>query len=242
VHNFLEAGKTPLAGQVDAAHDGLLAQNVQPLIKLLESLFEPMTARSAKDTNEAVVRHILETFWFTRKRPFLSELCLIMNPSAKVGEGHYGFVDIFIPGSLYSSCVELKNATLEGLWKGENRGELNSDGPLRQLREKLRKETEDQLLARKVKYRRDGRSYETSVQDMKDAAFRQINSYLAVMKKGRVGFGHAGVSDIRIRRHNGKHPLVGYVVICLGGTRVLAWQANVEEAACSFVSVAFVPA
>jgi hypothetical protein len=84
VHAFLDAGKTPLAGQVNATHHGLMTQDVQPLIKLLESLFGPMNARAVKDTYGATVRSILQTFWLTRKRPFLSEPTLSLIPSHKV--------------------------------------------------------------------------------------------------------------------------------------------------------------
>ena len=139
MRNFLEAGKTPLSGRVDAADEGLMTQDVQPLITLLELLFGPMTARVAKEMKEATLRSVLEIFWFTQKLPLLSKLCLVVNPSAKPGEGCYGFVDIFIPDSPLSPCVELKNVTLEGLLREENKGQLLSDASLAQLRSRLQR-------------------------------------------------------------------------------------------------------
>jgi hypothetical protein len=222
VHNFLEASKT--ADQIDVAKDGLAAGDVGPLIVLLESFFKSMTTRAAKDVNEAGLRSILEAFWYTRELPFHSELRLLVNPSVKTGKGRYGFLDIIIPGSPFSSCIELKNATLQGLWMGEGRAPLSSNLPLQILQQKLQSETIDQLLERKVKYYDHGTLHETSIKAMKEAALSQVNGYLDVTKKGKATSKYAGVDDPRMEASS--HNLIGYVVICVGATRVLGCVAS----------------
>jgi hypothetical protein len=229
VYDFLEAGKT--TDRVEAAHAGLMVQDVQPLITLLDSFCSLITPRAAKNTNGAGLRSVLETFWFTLKYPFLSKLGLVMNHSPPFWN-HRAFVDIFIPGSPLSLCIELWDATLEGLWMGASGNYYHSDTSLQLLQEKLRKETTDQLLERKVKYYDNGMWRERSVKSMS-----QINGYLRVMKLGKASAESAGVFDKRVRvevLNNCNQNLTGYVVIVLGASRALAWQANVEQTMYSF--------
>jgi hypothetical protein len=145
--------------QSDAAYDGLMTENVRPLVKLLEVFFGKEPACVVKDCNEAALRMALTAFWSNPAGKCLPELSLRVDPRAPQGEGRSGFLDLFLPGSSSTPCIELKSIPLDALWRGQNEPEaLHSDVPLEELRKELQQETEEQLLERKVSYYTDARN------------------------------------------------------------------------------------
>jgi len=223
--NFLKQ-QPELAKQCNAAYEGLMAENVTPLVTLLQDFFRQAPARAVKDCNEAALRTALTAFWSNPAGKCLPELSLLVDPCAAHGEGRSGFLDLFLPDWSSAPCIELKNIPLETLWRGENKHkELYSDVPLERLREELKEETEEQLLERKVFYGKK----ECSVKDVKTEAFEQITGYLNVMKNGVARADLPGVYDHRVQQTEEECKLVGYVVILLGGTRALGWRVATEQ-------------
>jgi hypothetical protein len=129
--NFLK-NQPELERQSEAAYDGLMAENVTPLVMLLEVFFGQEPARAVKDCNEAALRTALTAFWSNPAGKCLPELSLLIDPCAPQGKGRSGFLDLFLPGSSSAPCIELKSIPLDALWRGQNgHKELFSDGPLR---------------------------------------------------------------------------------------------------------------
>ncbi|CAG8650205.1 17517_t:CDS:2 [Acaulospora colombiana] len=103
-------------------------------------------------------------------------------------------------------CIELKTITLENLWRGENESlPLDSDVPLQQFRQKLRDETEEQLLERRIFYNKAIKS----LREVKQEAFEQITRYLNVMRNGQASSNRPGVNDTRIKQSEGVGQFLG---------------------------------
>lgn len=229
---FRQCLDTPSASLADAALAELGNGDVKPLVDLLESFFRPMPIRAVKFSNKDTLRTTLESFWFRpNEHHCVAEMCLLADPKAKYGDGRYRFVDIFIPGSPHVPCLELKSASLVGLWRGEGGQDDGRADQLQQLQEKLNGEAEAELLRRKVKYRGDGGNgwYEKTINEMKESGFQQIKGYLDIIKRGKTDGQHPGVLDSRICCGQGSSDLHGYLVICIGATRVLAWQVSDQQ-------------
>lgn len=149
-----------------------------------------------------------------------------------------GFVDLVILGETVVPCLELKNFTLEQLWHGEH-GASGANPPpesLNGLCNHLVEETEANLLSRSVRFW-DGitqRSRVTTVESIKRDAIQQITRYLEVMKNGSAQSDSSGVCDQRVKCCQGGAELVGYVVIGLGATRILAYEAKTETTLYSY--------
>jgi hypothetical protein len=114
----------------------------------------------------------------------------------------------------------------------ENRG---TSQQLEKLREQLDNETEEQLLKRTFKfYNGEAERWETrQVQYLKDTAISQTKEYMKTLKAGRARDAN-GVSDNRIRCDVGHGSVSGFVVICVGASRVLTWAVGSEETQHSF--------
>lgn len=219
------------------AYGSLIHGDVAPVVGLVEQFWSLRPIQTLQHSNEEALRTTLEALWYDPDSlTCIPELRLVQDHRVAYGHGLYGFVDLVIPGAESISCLELKNCTLENLWHGEH--DLN---PLRRafgteetwtaFREKLRTETEDQLLERKVRYwnaEAKEHQYKTVAQ-LKLEATRQVNSYLETMKSGLAGPNSNGVLDSRLKCEQGKAKLIGYVVIGLGGTRALGYVSKTEE-------------
>ena len=90
---------------------------------------------------------------------------------------------------------------------------------------------EEELLRLNVKY--DQTDKRTTVGEMKADGFRQVKEYLHVVQNG-MSKGGAGVYDHRVECIEGTAKLLGYVVIAIGGQRVLAWKVVEQECERSF--------
>jgi hypothetical protein len=73
------------------------------------------------------------------------------------------------------------------------------------------------------------------VKDTLREATAQLNKYMTLISKGRVTSTSPGVLDDRIQCHpSGCDVLCGYVVICIGGTRVICRSMVKKESYYSF--------
>jgi hypothetical protein len=235
-----------LADRVEHAYSYLLKDKPEALIALLEDFFKLSATRAVKGLSEAGFRTVIETLWFKPgSRACLAELCLLDNPDVKSGYGRFAFADIFFPDPSHPVLLELKNANLEGLWRGRTGKEQRSDAELELLRGKLKTAKEEDLLDLKVAYRQlRGGTWEwaeKTIRQLKEEAFKQVTRYVDTLKKTPNKQTKEGVSDNRILSADGSCSLTGYVVICVGGTRVLGWKVKAEDVRCTFVGSVAIP-
>jgi len=173
----------------------------------------------------------------------ISELRLLTNSNDQRGTGRHEFVDIFIPGSSQCPLLELKNASLNELWRGQNGKEFASDteSDPEKLRNSLREESVDALLKRGVAYsQRKGTDWEwveTTINDLKQEASDQVGCYINTVQKTQANRADEGACDPRVLCDPGTCEVIGYVAICVGGTRVLAWKVMAGNAKCEFTRV-----
>jgi len=211
-------------------------------VEILEEFFRKRPVRSVFDSNEANLQSVIEICWF-EEGTCLPELCLVVNPAKTRGDGRFGFIDLFIASSPEShastvALIELKQVTLHGLCRAltANANEEPSSATMESLRKKLEKETENKLLQRTFCYwdKSVKKWCKSSILNFKQAAVGQVNNYLRVAKNGAVRGAHGGILDKRIICEKGEDCLVGYVVIGIGGTRVLTWEVGREQTQYSF--------
>ncbi|PVG00405.1 DUF1703-domain-containing protein [Serendipita vermifera] len=232
-HEFLTKNKS-LAQQIGVAKREL-AYNRQAnqLVNILEAFLQPRSVRAVRYLNEDGLRTTIEALWFdptNKSTDCIAELCLVANPNLKRGQGRYNFVDIYFPSSSKPIILELKNASLEGISQGQGDSNDVSDNDLVQLRETLKKETTEELLRRNVKYRKNNAWVTTTIENLKNDAYIQVNRYMGIMKNGLASPATAGVEDWHVKPSTeGAGALNGYAVICVGGTRVLAWHVKKES-------------
>lgn len=227
-HRFSEFldRESQLRDKSNNSYKSLMNRDVGPLVRLLEDFFGEQPARAIKVCGEPALQMTLAAFWSNSVGDCLTELSLLVKPLAPQGKGRSGYLDIFLPTPSSTPCIELKNIPIEALWKGQNGpAPLTSDVPLERLRGELRKETEEQLLERKIDYGNEHKF----VKDIKTEAFEQITRYLSLMKGGMAIHNHPGIHDIRLQQVEGNCELMGYVVILLGGTRALGWHVATEK-------------
>jgi hypothetical protein len=124
----------------------------------------------------------------------------------------------------------LKNTTLEGLWMGasNNSTPTPTHKNLQILQETLKKEKGTTLLSRRYMYPHYSQEGEqiwrsTTLKDMVDAGLNQLEKHIQTIQKGNpASYNHAGIFDTRVKVTKGGHDnLQGYVVLGIGGTRVL---------------------
>jgi hypothetical protein len=95
--------------------------------------------------------------------------------------------------------------------------------------------SEEDLLCLKVKYRQNDKNgntlgwCETSIQDMKEKGIKQVKHYLDLIQKGTSNGWSQGVEDYRVECDPGRTDLLGYVVVCIGMTRILTWNVVGRE-------------
>jgi hypothetical protein len=215
-----------LADSVKQAYSYLLEDKPRPLIELLEEFFKLSATHAVKALNEVGFRTVIETLWSKPgSHACLAELCLLANSSVKSGHGRFAFADIFFTDPSHPVLLELKNASLEGLWRGRTGKEQESDAELEALREELKTAKDEDLLNLDVAYRHlEGGTWEwakKTIRQLKEEAFKQVTRYIDTLKKTPDEGAREGVYDSRIMSVVGRCSLTGYVVICVGGTRVL---------------------
>jgi hypothetical protein len=235
-------GSPSLADRVEQAYSYLLKDKPEALIVLLQEFLKLSATHAVKGLNETGFRTVIETLWFKPgTRACLAELCLLANSASKYGHGRFAFADIFFPDSTHPVLLELKNASLEGLHRARTRREPQSE-ELERLRKGLKTATAENLLNLKVAFRQyEGGTWEwteKTIGQLKEDAFNQVTRYIDILKRTPNEQTEEGVCDSRILRAAGKCLLTGYVVICVGGTRVLGWKVKAEDVHCTFVNPA----
>jgi hypothetical protein len=178
------------------------AIHLRPFVDLLETFFQGRPPRSVKDSSESVLQAIIESLCFDSEH-CIPEVCLVVDPTKAYRSGRLGFVDLlFIPETdSFGSpvpVVELKNATLSGIWRATQASP--SDGELIILRDALKSESEEELLQRQYCYwnKESSRWHQQSIRDLKNKAMQQIQAYLLVLGQGMTNSATAGILDRRL--------------------------------------------
>lgn len=223
-----------------------MSGNTTPMVKLLENFFSLRPIRSAVITSEPVLSAAFEFLWFEEMQ-CVFELQLIEDPTKRQGDGRYRFPDIFVGnsqrqlGAANSVVVmELKNVTLRSLWKAKQRNpkaEPTTNTDFETLLSELKHATEDQLLD--LKYTFLDKAKDTwvteEVKGTLQAGIDQLNRYINIISQGQGGSASPGVSDHRLLcQKEGRDVLQGYVVICVGGTRVICRQTATRPTQLSY--------
>ena len=218
---------------ISAQHSFFLGDPIA-FTNILQSYYQKRPFQTALQTSESTFQVAIETLWFDEPN-CISDLSLLVHPSKEIYHGRHGRLGIFLisPTRPASAAVELKNCTLSGLWMANHQ---TSKGPswdeVKELRKVLEKETEEQLLRRRYSYYdKTARSQQTlSLQVVKDEAVNQAKTHFQAIKGGTANGSKAGILDERVRCIDGQSDLYGYVMLCIGDTRVLTWRVSFEKA------------
>ncbi|KAF8949039.1 hypothetical protein BGZ52_006237, partial [Haplosporangium bisporale] len=207
----------------------LKAGRAAEFCELLETFFSSRAVRSLQTANEAVLQGIVELL-LDEPSNRIPELRLVVDGSKEPGKGRFGFVGIFIPRQATAigseqTCVvmELKNATLEGLWKGAT-SRKSDYKDLESLRETLCSEDESSLLSRKYAHwsQGDGGWTTVTLEFIMEAGVKQLQRYMQTIALGKVrSYDTSGVLDSRVNIGHGLDDLQGYVLMAIGGACVL---------------------
>ena len=213
-------------------HDFMCGETA-PFVRVLEDFFRKRVTRSLAVTSESNLEMAIELLWFEEAQ-CVPQMCLVVDSTKPGREGRGGFVDIFVGNSQRQLTtanpvlvMELKNVTLCSLWKAQQRDpdvDPRSSKDYEPIAMTLRDATEDQLLAMKYTYydKEEREWIKLQVKDAFQAATAQLNKYMNIISMGRVTSTRPGVLNDRITcRDGGCDVLLGYVIICVGGARVL---------------------
>jgi hypothetical protein len=231
ISEYLEAHPS-FSTRMRTSCKNLMHYNTTSVVELLEDFFRQRHTRLLAASNELILQTTLEILWFEEGQ-CLAEVHLVLDSNKKHGDGRNGFVDIFASSSReidasYSILVlELKNVPLRYLWKARQQtptAEPTSQNDFEPLLGELDNATEDQLLNLKYSFfdKNIGKYVTLRVRDTLQAAVTQLGGYVDVISRGQGGTTAPGIADFRVCCQNGgQDVLLGYVIICVGGTRVI---------------------
>jgi hypothetical protein len=190
---------------------------------------------------EATFTAILEALWLDDAR-CVPELGL-------APPGPNNFVDLIILECEKTSMntppvivLELRNVSLPALWNGRY-GDVNIPAndidisDLETFRDQLKTESEETLLNRNYRYW-DVSANQWQTETLlvsKETALSQVWGYMSFIKRGPASERHPGILDARLRCAPGKDRLHGYVMMCIGGTRVFVWDAGIVQTNYSYI-------
>jgi hypothetical protein len=227
------------------SYDDFMNGKTTTFVEFIEEFLRARPTRSAADTEEKVLETIIQLVWYEQMQS-VSQLHLVGDPTKAWGAGRNKFVDFLIGNSrrqLSASnsilVMELKNVKLLYLWKARQRdrnAEPKSQNAYEPLLSELMKVTEDQLLDMEYTYF-DKTNHQLVTKQVKgtlQAATVQLSEYIRVVSNGKGGSARHGVDDDRILCTEGEDVLQGYVVMCVGGKRVVCRQTATRETQYSY--------
>jgi len=210
---------------------------------LLERLLQSRATRSAQTANEAVLQGIVEVL-LNSPSSTVPELCLVIDGTKRSGQGRFGYVDVFVPkcsGAKDSdqTCIamELKNVHLYGLFRATSTtNPTHSD--YEALREAIITENDATLLAREYKFRSESEATlkTTTLESIMESGKTQLRRYMETIALGKPKtLSASGVIDNRIVIDHGLDDIKGYVIMAIGGARVLVHSMEVIDTTNSYV-------
>lgn len=203
------------------------------LVKLLEDFFSRRPTRSLAVTEEKTLEAIIEVLWYEQMQ-CATQVHLVVDPTKRWGDGRNGFVDLFVGNSERESdaspsvlVMELKFVSLKYLWKAKQpnpNADPTSQNDYELLLSELRDGAEDKLLDLNYSFfdKQKKQLVTLRVGDTLQDANAQLTRYMDIISDGKGGSEGRGVEDNRVLCLNqGRDVLQGYVIICLGGRRVI---------------------
>ncbi|KAN0069337.1 hypothetical protein V8E54_012352 [Elaphomyces granulatus] len=206
----------------DSFHD-FVSGGPDKLVELLEDFFRQRAPRTLLSAYESVFQVLLEILWFRMEQTHFSIV-----PELHLTSKHINsFADIFIRGDDEKVVViELKGITLEQLWDGDssNAGKkAESIYCYSRLLRKLSTASENDLLGLEYAYK-DSLNEKRKVRNMLESAITQVTGYMDLISCGNYSLMSKwqGINDRRVGcQSGGRDELLGYVLICIGGRRVV---------------------
>lgn len=203
---------------------------MQVLIDDLLSIHKRKSIRSLKEYNENSFHSVIEAL--LNPKLYISEIRLVVE--YKKSRHKYGFADVFICDNVSGDgvLIELKLLNLRGLYNGKFE-KWNKDPDYKELAkldEKLRSESEEQLLERKYMFwDKDRNNYKLiDVESYIENGESQLNKYFNALKNGeaRISENRVGTLDPRIEVEHGLSFLQGFLIASFGSQRILVRKLN----------------
>jgi hypothetical protein len=228
------------------SYEDFMRDSTTLFVRLLEDFFHQRPTRSVADTNESNLETAVHLLWFDEMQS-VPQVHLVVDPTKPWGHGRNGFADMLVGNSKRQLgsrntvlVIELKNVKLLYLWKAKR--EDRNDSPASQedyklLLSELRGANEDQLLDLEYTYfDKDRRELVTAkVRDCLQKATVQLGQDIDTISNGPGGQERCGINDDRVScRHGGKDVLQGYVMVCVGGTRVICRHTTTKSTKYSY--------
>lgn len=244
IHNYISA-QQQIKNQIAHANRSLRNGSVKLFAKLLGDFLATWTIRSLRSSNEVVLQGVVEIL-LDPPRTRVPELYLVMDGKKQKGDGRYAFPDIFVVGNDNSESavvLELKDIHLSGLWNGAHGGwakwTIPSYEELEALAEKVA--VMDEASMDKMWYMywsdRDNKYTSTTIGKMRKDALAQVKRYVKVIKKGRAEkFEDSGVRDPRVTVKRTDSTLFSFVLMAVGGQRILYEAGKPEKMKFSYSS------
>jgi hypothetical protein len=216
------------------------------LVELLEEFFDQRPIRSLIDIRESNLEIAMELIWLEEMQ-CVPQLHLVVDVKKEHRDRKHGFVDLFVGNSQRQPnasnrvpIIELKNVSLLSLWKAKQRNpsaKPKSQKEYEPLLKQVHKATEYELLGMQFTfYNENTRNYVTrQVQELLEEAIIQLNRYLDTLSRGQGGPNSVGVQDTRVLCQNGGQDVLwGYIIICVGGTRIILRQEGKIQTQCTY--------
>jgi len=219
------------------------------IVDLIETFLRARPTRSVAETIESNLEVIIHLLWFEQMQS-VPQMHLIGDPTKDWGAGRNKFVDFLVGNSqrqLGASnsvpVIELKNVKLPYLWnaKQKNRSaEARSNNAYESLLGELREAPEDQLLDLEYSYydKTKQQLVTEKVKDTLQAATVQLTQYINIISNGQGGSERPGVDDDRVVCGEGNDVLKGYIMMCIGGARVICRPTTPRNTQYSYEIVA----
>jgi hypothetical protein len=219
-----------LAPKVAPANNSLRRGTIIPFVKLLEQFLENRSLRSLYSSDEAVLQGVVEML-LDPPGTRTPELRLVMDGKKERNFGRYGFVDVFVTSEEgHGVLLELKDIRLAGIISGRRRkwDDWPSYADMELVAEELSTMDEKSLDALPFMYwsRDQKQAISTTVGKTRMAALKHLDECVRVVKMGGAAqYSDIGVLDSRVKISPGHGKLFSFVVIAIGGRRVL-WQSH----------------
>jgi hypothetical protein len=216
--------------------------DIVPLIKLIEE-FLRWRARCIESADETSLERIIEVLWF-KEAQCVPQLSLVVDPAKSRRKGCFGFVDLFVGDPTQESCrtigvFELEHIELLAIWGATQRTkktELSSPEAYDQLLTILRHASDDELLDQTFSFydKHQNKRKTSKVRNVLHRATIRLRNYLEVISSGQAAYDQKGLIDRRVLCRPGLDRLRGYVIICVGGLRVICREVEMRITAHSF--------
>lgn len=239
-------GDPGFSARMRKSYEDFMDGNTTTFVKLIEDFLSTRLTRSVSDTDEKVLETTIQLLWFEEMQS-VAQMHLVADPTKRWGAGQTKFTDFLVGNSrrqLGASdsivVMELKNVKLLYLWKA--RQQNRNDDPKSQnnyepLLSELSEAVEDQLLNLEYTYfdKTNQQLVTKQVKGTLQAATVQLGDCINIISNGQGGPARPGVNDHRVVcRDGGGDVLQGYIMMCIGGRRIICRQTATRHTQYSY--------